>query len=656
MLDMYCAVPVFPACSRMPAGLTVGDALGPVVGGLVFQTAGLQAALGLQPAASLAAVLAWGLLLLWGRDARPWNVRTAAATPAAADGSSAQCHVQGAAATEVEAGTASDCRGYSSSYKAMANNSVLEPLLASEQAAAYPTAVMAAWINSATAAAGAQQTASAAVSKGLDAAPAAGRTSRLQLLQQLLQHPAILSLCALALLAQAARTAVDLLLPIMLQGYVQPGVIGLLFAGEAVGSVVAPFFADWLLRRHTSKPSKTRQEASSSGDKYSSSSHVSSSSTEYASWLLLLSTVGMALCCAAVLTAWQLPAALRTAPSVGTAAVQPPGTVHTSFAVQRAVGQLSAKMHSAAAGTAATAVVGVGSEGVLLGWAELLVIAFVLMLLGSCHSSCETLIYTVLTDVIAPSESETERLSDISAVAQPSEGTKRDVNVTCCQYSSCHDSFEESGKSDGSCRAQLPCSTNSFDCAEQQFLCGVGASSDCSARSAVQAHGGSVSTEAASMALEGSGLWGTGSDKNVCVDAASVAACADTSVAASGSLEYDLQVQVGDRSFSSCSTKCSHCDLSDLHVQSNGYSSSGRHVGDQSHTCAIQQCESEPESDCTEVVMVLYVLFWVVGFSVGAGVVGVLPGTELGKLQAGACMLAALLAGVGRWTWLAVSC
>jgi hypothetical protein len=53
--------------------------------------------------------------------------------------------------------------------------------------------------------------------------------------------------------------------------------------------------------------------------------------------------------------------------------------------------------------------------------------------------------------------------------------------------------------------------------------------------------------------------------------------------------------------------------------------------------------------------MVLYVLFWVVGFSAGAAVVGLLPGTGLEQLQAVASILAVLLAAAGRWTWLAVA-
>jgi hypothetical protein len=65
--------------------------------------------------------------------------------------------------------------------------------------------------------------------------------------------------------------------------------------------------------------------------------------------------------------------------------------------------------------------------------------------------------------------------------------------------------------------------------------------------------------------------------------------------------------------------------------------------------------ESDCERDCTEVVMVLYVLFWVVGFSLGAAVIGLMPGTDLGQLQAVAGVMAALLGAAGRWTWLAVS-
>jgi hypothetical protein len=75
------------------------------------------------------------------------------------------------------------------------------------------------------------------------------------------------------------------------------------------------------------------------------------------------------------------------------------------------------------------------------------------------------------------------------------------------------------------------------------------------------------------------------------------------------------------------------------------------HMYTGSSSCAGQ----ELESGCTEVVMVLYVLFWVVGFSVGAGVVGLMPGSDLAQLQAVACVLGLLLGAAGRWTWLAVS-
>jgi len=42
------------------------------------------------------------------------------------------------------------------------------------------------------------------------------------------------------------------------------------------------------------------------------------------------------------------------------------------------------------------------TDGSSFGVVELVIIGFVLMLLGSWHSSCETLIYTVLTDIITP--------------------------------------------------------------------------------------------------------------------------------------------------------------------------------------------------------------------------------------------------------------
>lgn len=178
------------------------------------------------------------------------------------------------------------------------------------------------------------------------------------MLLQLLHQPAITWLCLLAFMAQAARTAVDLLLPIMRGAQVPPGVIGLLFAGEAVGSVVAPFVVDWLLSRHTSSSSSGENisgvgsSISSSSDSQSDGSSCSSKScrkgalagrpsegscsnngpcsnnssrsTQHASWLLLVPAVGMAVCCACVHTLWQLPAALhrRPDPALRTAVMQ----------------------------------------------------------------------------------------------------------------------------------------------------------------------------------------------------------------------------------------------------------------------------------------------------------------------------------------------
>jgi hypothetical protein len=509
-------------------------------------------------------------------------------------------------------------------------------------------------------------------------------TSRLQLLQQLL-------------------------LPIMLQGFVEPGMIGVLFAGEAVGSVVAPFVVDWMLSRRDSSSNSGSSGAGSSSSRGAASvkpcsSSSSSSSRQYASWLLLLSAVGMAVCCAFVLTLWQLPAALKQTPAVqslGNAAVQPltsaavqpmasaaalkhisagqpstntPGQLliatQTSTGVVgqqvlsgfAAVGraewalQPSSKLgglfnctdvdsdplscaadgivalkilqHSPWGGSLAThtpavpmfgtgngtstgsgvglshslgrfdsasAVLmrnGAAADGsAIFGVVELCVIGFVLLLLGSCHSSCETLIYTVLTDAVTAKQSESgnesERGSESVAAAAGSSPDDTDVDVDVGAGDV--DSVGASGHAPSGCVS----------------------SSSSSNRGSSKVGGESAAGAAASAGVNAADAAPSG-----CISSTSSSEC-DMDV------ECDIEVQVDE--------DASH--------------------GTGSSSCANQ----DSESDCTEVVMVLYVLFWVVGFSEGAGVVGLMPGSELAQLQAVVCVLGLLLGVVGRWTWLTVA-
>jgi hypothetical protein len=576
------------------------------------------------------------------------------------------------------------------------------------------------------------------------AARQAAPLSRLQLLQQLLRRPAISSLCLLALMAQAARTAVDLLLPIMLKGSVQPGVIGLLFAGEAVGSVVAPFLVDGLLHRHSNKPRSSSSSNSTGGSckrgqtgeqkgTRGMTEPSSSGSISYASWLLLLSAVGMAICCALVLTAWQLPSAVQQvslhgqAGGAAAAAAHITGTgnksIHSSdtavawgnapHAAQQAAGQLAAGTASISWENQGT---GSGSDGVVwtagsflvanaswvarsacvfvqlqvlrhggrggllpaaaspaayspafnpesgtvkfserllrsvsemshfvgesaggsgcFGLAELAIIGLVLLFLGSLHSSCETLIYAVLTDIIAPSESDNviDNSDDIwcGIVTAESEGSEGGGQCERVRLQQCQQHHPAAGPH----VAPAVCG-----------LAGVYASAAPQADvEAVYVDDRSDCSAAAAAAASGSSLG----------DAASVDAAAVDAVAANGSDEFDLEIQVNDGS--PCSLKLAPSqDVSCLEDPTHFCDSHTSAKPAPVQVAAFSGAVDGSESDCTEVVMVLYVLFWVVGFSVGAAVVGLLPGTGLSQLQAVASVLAVLLATVGRWTWLAVA-
>jgi hypothetical protein len=351
---------VFPAAYKtqamafVSAGLTLGDALGPVAGGVVYQLKGLRQALGMQPLASGLALLALLMLVVaWPSRKRPWalqqqhqkrqkpqqqyhhaDVESAAAAAAAAELSTPLLfhhHDQGPPASPAAAAAA---------------GLAAESTVANHQCITVPHTARP---GTAAAAAAAAAAADAGASKCHQAAPS---------LLQLLSNQGVLSLCLLALMCQAARTALDLLLPMLLQDSVQPGVVGALFAGEAVGSVVTPFLVDWLLQKQAESSDSlqdscekcvaeqeqqqqqqqhmfeyeahigscrksavssdthrvSRQQSSCCSRqcdrhvKCSSSSSSSSRTALTANKLLFISAGGMAVACCLALTAWQLPA------------------------------------------------------------------------------------------------------------------------------------------------------------------------------------------------------------------------------------------------------------------------------------------------------------------------------------------------------------
>jgi hypothetical protein len=201
--------------------------------------------------------------------------------------------------------------------------------------------------------------------------------------------------------------------------------------------------------------------------------------------------------------------------------------------------------HAAAAVPAVDA-----AAGVVFGLLQLLVTGCVLALLGGCHSSCETLIYTVLTDLVEAAGNQQHK--DSIAVIAANGGSRTHCGDAVCGH---HGSS---------------CCCSSEQCSTPVLLVPAG---KCCV-------GGSANNAAAA-------------------EEAHMHACA-------------------------CSVQgISRCDVS------NGAGST---------------------SDSTEVVMVLYVLFWVVGFTVGAGGAG-LPGSSVLGQQLTGLVMGLVLAWSAFWAW-----
>jgi MFS family permease len=419
------------------AGLTLGDSTGPILGGLVYDKLGVQGAMALQPIAAGVAFLALlGLLVGWRKKARPWNLAPPAAPTALG-------HQQQQQQQQQRVGCVTDANTWTQQQDHQQQASLPGDLPARHAHHFEPSyASVAKPVLDSQAAAGDRQlggdqgpclAAPAAckrtgymVEKGHESmlgrpsegqcrlhipacdppavalsntctttAASSRQSPRLpgpRLLLSLLRHPGVVLCCWLALLCQAARTAVDLLVPLVLGASVSPTLVGLLFVGEALGSLLGPFLADARLAAvakggshgavgvegskashlgsdtTTSHPSGGDHEqglrtiaagAGESGRVHEAAGPAATSSSPHtrtyavARRWLAGSGVVMAVGCFLVLSAWQwLP--------------------HTPGAAEQA-----------------------GS------WQALLLIACLLLVMGAGHSACETLIYTLLTHLVA---------------------------------------------------------------------------------------------------------------------------------------------------------------------------------------------------------------------------------------------------------------
>jgi hypothetical protein len=184
------------------------------------------------------------------------------------------------------------------------------------------------------------------------------------------------------------------------------------------------------------------------------------------------------------------------------------------------------------------------AAGVAFGLLPLLVTGCVLALLGGCHSSCETLIYTVLTDLV------------VAAGDEQNDGGHGEGCMT-----------QDSHASGSSC-----CGSST--------ICGAGAARDVPRHQKQPTSGSSTSKQ--------------------------------------------------------------HC--------SNAAVAGEPHECAQSSSCHATAEGAAESSDSTEVVMVLYVLFWVVGFTVGAAVAGLPGGSVVGQQLTG-CVMGLVLASAAYWAW-----
>jgi hypothetical protein len=717
---------VFPAAYKtqamafVSAGLTLGDALGPVVGGVVFQVRGLQQALGMQPLASGLALLALLMLVVvWPSRKRPWaqHKQPHHQQPLQRQQQQQQQerhHHQG----DVES-AAADLRA---------------PLLSDQHDQELPSSPAAAGAAAlaahSAAAANHQRSAEAqrAVPSGTPtaAAGAAGAAASYKAapsLLQLLRSQGVLSLCLLALMCQAARTALDLLLPMLLQDNVQPGIVGALFAGEAVGSVVTPFVVDWLLHKQTASSYNLQDSCEGSaaeqeqqqqqerdvefdahGDSYSSSRNaISSSSCQQdadrlsrqqtncsrqqcdtqakcdsssssssssrtalaANKLLFISAVGMAVSCCLVLTAWQLPA-------LGCSLVQASSSSSSgSAAVHHVPAWLCPRTDAAAAAAAA-------SQRMVKGAAGAHVPAPVGDLDIWWKRDC-ALRMAHTPGVMAAARVQPQLLlglrgspvfGGVVRLTRQSNNSSDSVNtyyplldLQQVEMLSPNSNSTAAAAADHSAHPEARLAADDMVAHEQ-------ATSDPAAAEAAPAAG--VAFGLLQLLVTGCVLALLGGCHSSC-ETLIYTVLTDLVVAA-GDEQIDVghMTQDSHASDSSCSSSCC-CGSSTAcgaravrnvptHQKkpSTGSSTSKPHCSnaaaagephDRAHiSCSAADDGAAGSSDSTEVVMVLYVLFWVVGFTVGAAVAGLPGGSVVGQQLTG-CVMGLVLAAAAYWAW-----
>lgn len=263
-----------------PAGLTLGDSTGPVVAGVVYDKIGLQAAYASQLLPNLLALLALLPLLAW--DKRAWGEQRAAPAAASCEDEAAPEHpaLEGGkhVRQQAEASSGSDdvaaardcceqggqampaggcrhsdmvitvpkdaadaCKTVRDSQRSMPGQSQCTSTstqLQGDILAQPPAGLAAAPQDDSGKTAGSKQLSGSASSDS----PAAA-------VWRVLRSRAVLSECLLVFLCQVARTALDILVPLVL-AELSTSTIAVVFAAEALGSVVAPFVADMAVQVH----------------------------------------------------------------------------------------------------------------------------------------------------------------------------------------------------------------------------------------------------------------------------------------------------------------------------------------------------------------------------------------------------------------------
>jgi hypothetical protein len=271
------SLPTMPPPS--PAGLTLGDSTGPVVAGVVYDKVGLQAAYASQLLPNLLALLALLPLLAW--DKRAWGEQRTALDAASCEDQAAQqppqleggkhvsqqadasssddvaaaqdCCVQGGhampagecrhsdMAITVPEDAAGACKPICDSQRSMPDQSPCfsrSPQLQGDILAQPPAEPAAATQADSWKAAGSKQL----------SGPASPHSPAAAVWRVLRCRP-VLSECLLVLTCQVARTALDILVPLVL-AELSTSTIAVVFAAEALGSVVAPFVADMAVQVH----------------------------------------------------------------------------------------------------------------------------------------------------------------------------------------------------------------------------------------------------------------------------------------------------------------------------------------------------------------------------------------------------------------------